>query len=171
MATITKCGAGHRTLEDLKDDTAIAPYLRGAISATSYGPEARNAGKFDITFGTATQRKDAVDASKRNRPKNAAGEPMFVNNKNTDQQDYRIKMLYREMAIARSKYKGKRSIKMQPRIGKVIMVIEDKEKVIIRRDGDTPEPTWLINPEDLNDEEKVLKLVEPPEVRRQAGFK
>ena len=43
--------------------------------------------------------------------------------------------------------------------------------MIIRRDGDTPEPTWLINPEDLNDKEKVLKLVEPPEVRRQAGSK
>ena len=155
----------------MKNDTAIAPYLKGATSAASYGQEPRNVGKFDVTFGTATQRKDAVDASKRNRPKNAAGEPMFVNNKNTDQQEYKIRMLYKEMAIARSKYKGKRSIKMQARQGKVIMIIENEEKVIIRRDGDTPEPTWLINQEDLNDEEKVLALVEPPEVRRQAGAK
>ena len=96
---------------------------------------------------------------------------MYVNNKNTDQQEYKIRMLFKEMAIARSKYKGQRQIKMNARSGKVMMIIGQEEKVIIRRDGDTPEPTWLINPEDLNDEIKVLALVEPPEVRRQAGTK
>ena len=165
MATITKCGPGHKTLEDLKNDSAIADYLKGAISATSYGPEARNTGKFNITFSTVTQRQEAVKASKNNRPKNAQGDFMYLNNKNTAMQDYKIKMLYREMNIAKGKYKGTRTIKMNPRSGKILMIIEDKEKVIIRRDADTPEPTWLINPEDLNNEEKVLKLVEPAEVK------
>ena len=106
-----------------------------------------------------------MKASKNIRPKNPQGDFMYLNNKNTVMQDYKIKMLYKEMSIAKGKYKGTRAITMNARSGKVIMTIEDKEKVIIRRDADTPEPTWLINPEDLNNEEKVLKLVEPAEVK------
>ena len=103
MATFTKAGIGHKTLEDLQNDSAIAEYLKGAISATSYGPDPRHAGKFDINFSSVTLRQEAVKASKTNRPKNAQGDPMYLNNKNTAMQEYKTRMLYKEMMVARGK--------------------------------------------------------------------
>ena len=73
--------------------------------------------------------------------------------------------------MARSKNKGDHPLKLKGRDGKIVMIIDDVEKVIIRRDVDSPEPTWLINADDLNNEEMVRNLLEPSAPRPATGRK
>ena len=78
-----------------------------AVSATIHAHAARNAGKFDINFSSAAFRQEAVKASRANRPKNAQGEAMFISNKQTPMQDYKVKLLFKAMTTARANTKAK----------------------------------------------------------------
>ena len=97
---------------------------------------------------------------------------MFLNNKQTPRQEYKIKLVLKALAMARAKYKGENLMKMRAREGKIVMIMDNVEKVIIMREANSPEPMWLINADDLNNEEMVRNLVEPnntPDAPRQAA--
>ena len=49
------------------------------------------------------------------------------------------------------------------------MIMDGLEKVIIKRDADSLEAIWLINADELNNEEMVRNLVEPPALRPATG--
>ena len=40
-------------------------------------------------------------------------------------------------------------MKMRAREGKIVMIMDNVEKVIIMRETNSPEPIWLINADDL----------------------
>ena len=94
---------------------------------------------------------------------------MFLNNKQTPLQEYKVTILVKALITARAKYQGDNLIKIRPREGKIVMTMDGLEKVIIKRDAGSLEAIWRINADDLKNEEMVRNLVEPPTLRPATG--